>query len=51
MLICVFTGLASGMPLYLLIQLIPAWLRSSSVSLVDIGLIALVTLPYSWKFL
>ena len=51
MLICVFTGLASGMPLYLLIQLIPAWLRSSEVSLVDIGLIALVTLPYSWKFL
>ena len=51
MLICVLTGLASGMPLYLLIQLIPAWLRSSSVSLVDIGLIALVTLPYSWKFL
>jgi len=51
MLICVLTGLASGMPLYLLIQLIPAWLRSSDVSLVDIGLIALVTLPYSWKFL
>ena len=51
MLICVFTGLASGMPLYLLIQLIPAWLRTSEVSLVDIGLIALVTLPYSWKFL
>ena len=51
MLICVLTGLASGMPLYLLIQLIPAWLRSSSVSLVDIGLIGLVTLPYSWKFL
>ena len=51
MLICVLTGLASGMPLYLLIQLIPAWLRSSEVSLVDIGLIALVTLPYSWKFL
>ena len=51
MLICVFTGLASGMPFFLLIQLIPAWLRSSSVSLVDIGLVGLVTLPYSWKFL
>ena len=51
MLICVFTGLASGMPFFLLIQLIPAWLKTSDVSLVDIGLVGLVTLPYSWKFL
>ena len=51
MFICVLTGLASGMPLYLLMQLVPAWLRSSGVSLADIGLLALVGLPYSWKFL
>ena len=51
MFICVLTGLASGMPLYLLVQLVPAWLRSSGVSLADIGLLALVGLPYSWKFL
>ena len=51
MLVCVFTGFASGMPFFLLIQLIPAWLRTSDVSLVDIGLVGLVTLPYSWKFL
>ena len=38
------------MPLYLLIQLIPAWLRSSEISLVDIGLFSLVGLPYAWKF-
>ena len=50
MLICVFTGLASGMPFFLLIQLIPAWLKTSDVSLVNIGLVGLVTLPYSWKF-
>lgn len=50
MLICVFTGLASGMPLYVLIQLIPAWLRDSGISLVDIGLLSLVTIPYTWKF-
>ena len=49
-LVCVFTGFASGLPLYLLIQLIPAWLRSSDVSLVDIGLFSLVGLPYAWKF-
>ena len=51
MLICIFTGLASGMPLYLLIQLVPAWLRDSGVSLAEIGLFALVGLPYTWKFL
>lgn len=48
---CVFTGLASGMPLYLLIQLVPAWLRDSGVSLTEIGLFSLVGLPYTWKFL
>ena len=49
--ICVFTGFSSGLPLYLLIQLIPAWLREASVSLTDIGLFSLVGLPYAWKFL
>jgi len=48
--ICILTGLASGMPLYLLIQLIPAWLRAAEVSLGEIGLFALVGLPYTWKF-
>ena len=48
--ICVATGFASGLPLYILIQLIPAWLRSSEVSLVEIGLFSLVGLPYAWKF-
>ncbi len=51
MLICIFTGLASGMPLYLLYQLVPAWLRDSGVSLRDIGLFALVGIPYTWKFM
>ncbi len=50
MLICVFTGLASGMPLYVLIQLVPAWLRDQGVSLAEIGLFALVGMPYTWKF-
>ncbi len=51
MLICVFTGLASGMPLYVLLQLVPAWLRDEGVSLAEIGLFALVGIPYTWKFL
>ncbi len=50
MLICVFTGFASGMPLYVLFQLVPAWLKEGGVSLTEIGLFALVGIPYAWKF-
>jgi PAT family beta-lactamase induction signal transducer AmpG len=51
MLICVFTGFASGMPLYLLLNLLPAWLRTEGISLKAIGLFALIQFPYTWKFL
>jgi len=51
MLVCVFTGLASGMPLYLLLQLVPLWLRDQGVSLTEIGLFALLGMPYTWKFI
>jgi PAT family beta-lactamase induction signal transducer AmpG len=51
MLTCVFLGFSSGMPLYVLIQLVPAWLRSNEVDLATIGLFSLVSLPYTWKFL
>ena len=50
MLICIFTGFSSGLPLYLLIQLLPAWLRSEQVDLKAIGFFALIQLPYNWKF-
>ena len=51
MLICVFTGFSSGLPLYLLFNLVPAWLRSEHVDLKTIGLFALIQFPYTWKFL
>ena len=51
MLICVFTGFASGLPLYILIQLVPGWLRNEGVGLTEIGFFTLVGLPYTWKFL
>jgi PAT family beta-lactamase induction signal transducer AmpG len=51
MLICVFTGFTSGLPLYILISLLPAWLRSEGVDLKSIGLFALISLPFTWKFL
>ena len=51
MLLCIYTGLASGMPLYVLLQLVPAWLHDQGVSIADIGLFALIGIPYTWKFL
>ena len=51
MLICIFTGFSSGLPLYILISLLPAWLRSEGVNLKSIGLFALINLPFTWKFL
>ena len=51
MLICVFTGFSSGLPLYLLLNLLPAWLFTEGVSLKEIGAMALIQLPYTWKFL
>jgi PAT family beta-lactamase induction signal transducer AmpG len=51
MLICVFIGFSSGLPLYLLFNLVPAWLRSEHVDLKTIGLFSLIQFPYTWKFL
>jgi len=51
MLICVGTGFASGLPLFLLIQLVPAWLRLEGVSLTAIGFFTAIQYPYSLKFL
>jgi PAT family beta-lactamase induction signal transducer AmpG len=51
MLICVFTGFTSGLPLYILIQLVPAWLKVEGVGLAEIGFFTLVGFPYTWKFL
>ena len=50
-LICIFTGFTSGLPLFILISLLPAWLRSSGLDLKAIGLFALIQFPFTWKFL
>ena len=51
MLICILIGFSSGLPLYFLLQLVPAWLRRGGVDLTTIGFISLALLPYTWKFL
>jgi PAT family beta-lactamase induction signal transducer AmpG len=51
MIVCAFTGFASGLPLFVLLQLVQAWLRDEGVGLTEIGLFALAQLPYTWKFI
>ncbi|MFN5745304.1 MAG: AmpG family muropeptide MFS transporter [Methylococcaceae bacterium] len=49
-LLCLLTGFSSGLPLFVLISLLSAWLRENGVELKAIGLLALVQFPYIWKF-
>ena len=51
MLICVMLGFTSGLPLFILYNLLSAWLRAEQVDLTAIGLFALVGFPYTWKFI
>lgn len=51
MLICVFLGFTSGLPLFILLSLLQAWLAKSGLNLKALGLFALVMFPYTWKFL
>ena len=46
-----FLGFASGLPFGVLAEPLTAWLAESGVSKTEIGLFALVSLPYSLKFL
>ncbi len=46
MLICVMLGFTSGLPLFMLYNLLSAWLRAEQVDLKAIGLFALVGFPY-----
>ena len=51
MLACVVLGFSSGLPLYLLFQLLPAWLRTEGLDLKTIAVFSLIQLPYTWKFI
>lgn len=51
MLITFIMGFASGLPLLLTLSTLQAWMKDFQLDLGKIGLITLVGLPYSWKFL
>lgn len=50
MLVALLMGFSSGMPLLLTLTLLQAWLTQNGVSIIVIGLFALVGLPYTFKF-
>lgn len=49
--ICIVTGFCSGLPLFVLVNLVQAWLSKSGLSLKALGLFSLVMFPYTWKFI
>tara|TARA_B110000027_G_C16078763_1_gene282621 strand:+ start:91 stop:1323 length:1233 start_codon:yes stop_codon:yes gene_type:complete len=51
MLICVFIGFTSGLPFFIIISLLPAWLMNSGLELKAIALFSFIQLPYVLKFL
>jgi PAT family beta-lactamase induction signal transducer AmpG len=51
MLVALLMGFASGLPLLLTGSVLQAWLKDGGVDLQQIGLFALVGLPYTLKFL
>lgn len=51
MLVALLMGFACGLPLLLTISLLQAWMKEEGADLTVIGLMALVGLPYTLKFL
>jgi PAT family beta-lactamase induction signal transducer AmpG len=51
MLVALLMGFASGLPLLLTLTVLQAWMKEEGVDLAVIGMMALVGLPYTLKFL
>jgi PAT family beta-lactamase induction signal transducer AmpG len=51
MLVAFVMGFSSGLPLLLTLTVLQAWMKESGVDLTTIGLMSLVGLPYTLKFL
>ncbi|MCR5536275.1 MAG: AmpG family muropeptide MFS transporter [Succinivibrio sp.] len=49
--ICIVLGFSSGLPLFVLLNLMSAWMQTEGVDLKTIGVMSLVMFPYTWKFL
>jgi len=50
-LVAFLMGFSSGLPLLLTIGVLQAWMKEKDVDLTWIGMITMVQLPYTWKFI
>jgi len=50
MLAILLLGMSSGVPLGAVLSVLQAWLTKSGIDLKTLGLVSLVQLPYTWKF-
>ena len=51
MLVAFLMGFSGGLPLLLTMGVLQAWMKEGEVDLTWIGMITLVQIPYTWKFL
>ena len=51
MLVAFLMGFSCGLPLLLTIGVLQAWMKDTGVDLTWIGMITLVQIPYTWKFI
>jgi PAT family beta-lactamase induction signal transducer AmpG len=51
MLVAFFMGFSGGLPLLLTMGVLQAWMKEGGIDLTWIGMITLVQIPYTWKFL
>jgi PAT family beta-lactamase induction signal transducer AmpG len=51
MLVAFVMGFAGGLPLLLTMGILQAWMMEAGIDLTWIGMITLVQIPYTWKFL
>ena len=51
MLVAFLMGFSGGLPLLLTIGVLQAWMKEGGLDLTWIGMITLVQIPYTWKFL
>ncbi len=51
MLVSLIMGFSCGLPLLLTLGLLQAWMKDENIDLAIIGMVNLVQIPYTWKFI
>ncbi|MBF0227076.1 MAG: AmpG family muropeptide MFS transporter [Desulfobacterales bacterium] len=51
MVVSLLMGFSCGVPLLLTMGVLQAWMKQENIDITKIGLISLVQIPYTWKFL